>query len=66
MSGQQAPDFTGWDTERLTAHLKHLDRLILISIADPADPMRPQLKAEREVVRAALDANGNEKRGARP
>jgi hypothetical protein len=64
VSEQQAPDFTAWDTDRLAAHLKHLDRLILISISDPTNPRRPRLKAEREAVRAALAANANERQRA--
>lgn len=55
MSEQQAVyDFGNWSRARLAAHLEHLNRLLLSSVADPADPMRPQLKAEREAVRAAL------------
>lgn len=54
MSEQQA-DFSGWSPERLKAQLEHLDRLLLTSAADPGDPLRPQLRAERKAVREALD-----------
>lgn len=54
MTNGQMPDFSGWSTTRLAGHLAHLDRLLLASIADPSDPLRAQLRAERKAASEAL------------
>lgn len=54
-SGEASDDFSAWTRERLAAHLKHLESLLLASVGQ-SDPERPQLRAEHEAARAALQS----------
>lgn len=55
MTADAPEDFSAWTRERLAAHLKHLESLLLASVGQ-SDPERPQLRAEHEAARAALQA----------
>lgn len=53
MSGDPIPDFTTWSLTRLLGQKKYLESLLAMT-AGQNDPVRPQLRAEYEAVRAAL------------
>lgn len=56
--GAEAPDFTTWTLDRLTAHKRHLEGILVVS-AGQRDPLRPQLRAEYKAVCAAIDSRSD-------
>jgi hypothetical protein len=49
----QVPDFSDWTVDRLIGQRKHLESTLFVS-AGQNDPLRPQLRAEIEAIRAEL------------
>jgi hypothetical protein len=53
MSDYAAPDFTSWDSRRLTEQRDHLVQ-ILMTMAGQPDPLKPKLRAELAAIRAEI------------
>lgn len=53
MAGYVAPDFSGWDSQRLAGQQEHLLQILATTAGQP-HPLKAQLRSELAAIRAEI------------